>query len=59
MAKKSIKKRIKITKKKKILHHPCGRDHFNAKEPGKKRRNKRRKKQFSKAYRKTLLQHIK
>lgn len=56
--KQSIAKRFKITKKKKILHRTCGQDHFNARESGKITRNKRRDRQISKSFRKTILQHI-
>ena len=35
-------KRFTITKKKKIKHRKAGQDHFNAREPGKTTRNKRR-----------------
>jgi len=56
--KQSIAKRFKITKKKKILHRTCGQDHFNAREKGKITRNKRRDRQMSKAFRKTISQSI-
>ena len=39
---KSIAKRIKITKTGKMIKRKGGQDHFNAKDPGKKTRNKRR-----------------
>jgi large subunit ribosomal protein L35 len=39
---KSIAKRIKITKKGKVLKKKAGQDHFNARESGKVKRNKRR-----------------
>lgn len=35
-------KRIKITKRRKFLHRRTHQDHFNAKEPGKKTRAKRK-----------------
>jgi len=53
-----IAKRIKITKKKKILHHTCGQDHFNARESSKITRNKRRDRQISKSYQKTILRSV-
>ncbi len=52
--KKSIAKRFKITSKKKILHRISGQDHFNASDPGKTTRNKRRKKTISKASQKKV-----
>ncbi|MFA5358295.1 MAG: 50S ribosomal protein L35 [Patescibacteria group bacterium] len=39
---KSIAKRIKVTKNKKLLQRKGGQDHFNSRETGKTRRNKRR-----------------
>lgn len=39
---KALRKRIKITKKKKILTRTCGQDHCNTQESGKTTRNKRR-----------------
>ncbi len=38
---KSIAKRIKVTKNKKVMTKVCGQAHFNAKETGKVRRAKR------------------
>ena len=40
--KKLLQKRVKITKKKKILIRTGGQDHFNSRESGKVTRNKRR-----------------
>lgn len=53
-----IAKRIRITKKKKILHRTCGQDHFNARESSKITKNKRRKRKLSKAYHKTILRSL-
>ncbi|PIR03405.1 MAG: 50S ribosomal protein L35 [Candidatus Magasanikbacteria bacterium CG11_big_fil_rev_8_21_14_0_20_43_7] len=39
--KKSISKRFKLTKTGKILKRADGQDHFNARQTGKKKRNKR------------------
>jgi large subunit ribosomal protein L35 len=39
---KTISKRVKLTKKGKVLKRKAGQDHFNGKESGKVRRNKRR-----------------
>jgi len=46
---KAISKRIRTTKNKKLKIRTGGQDHFNAKETGKVRRNKRRDKNLSKA----------
>lgn len=51
---KSILKRIKVTKNKKILCRPAGQDHFNVKATGKKTLAKRRLKKFSSADLKTI-----
>lgn len=47
-------KRFHITKKKKLLKRYTGQDHFNARDPGKITRKKRRDVQISKSFRKTL-----
>jgi len=39
---KSISKRIRVTRHKKIMKRKCGQDHFNARESGNTTRNKRR-----------------
>jgi ribosomal protein L35 len=39
--KKSITKRFKITKNKRLMRRPQHQDHFNAKESGKEKRKKR------------------
>jgi ribosomal protein L35 len=46
---KAISKRVQVTKKKKIIIRSGGQDHFNGKETGNVRRNKRRDKSISKA----------
>ncbi|HDQ23200.1 MAG TPA: 50S ribosomal protein L35 [Candidatus Uhrbacteria bacterium] len=46
---KSIAKRIKLTKKGKVLKKRAGQDHFNARESGKITRKKRRITKMSKA----------
>lgn len=51
---KSVRKRFKITKNKKLLKKICGQDHFNSREPGKVTRNKRRLKQISSAFKKNI-----
>lgn len=38
---KALKKRIRITAKKKVLIRTAGQDHFNSRESGKVKRNKR------------------
>ncbi len=56
--KKTIAKRFKVLKNKKIRAKKAGRDHFNAKESGKITRKKRRDYQFSKSFTKTILKHL-
>lgn len=46
---KAVKKRMKVTKGKKIKIRIGGQDHFNTRESGKTKRNKRRNKNLSKA----------
>ena len=46
---KAISKRIRVTKNKKLKIRTGGQDHFNAKETGNVRRNKRRDKNLSQA----------
>jgi ribosomal protein L35 len=55
---KIIAKRVKITKKKKIIHRTCGQDHFNAKESSKVTKNKRRLRELSKAFKKIILKQV-
>jgi large subunit ribosomal protein L35 len=45
---KATVKRFKITKNKKVLRRKAGQDHFNSKESGKTRRNKRKDREVSK-----------
>lgn len=51
---KATAKRFKITKNKKVKKKAGGQDHFNAKESGKKGRNKRRQTDMAKSYSKTI-----
>lgn len=39
---KSLAKRVKISKKGKVINRAKGQDHFNSRETGKTKRNKRR-----------------
>lgn len=55
---KSIIKRLKITGGGKVLHRTCGQNHFNSRESGKTTKNKRKNKQLSKNFRKTIKQII-
>lgn len=55
---KSIAKRIKITKKGKVLKKKAGQDHFNARESGKVKRNKRRMTKSAKANIKNLKRQV-
>jgi len=54
--KKLLKKRIKVTGKKKLLIRSGGQDHFNSRESGKVTKNKRRDKEISPANVKTVKQ---
>ncbi len=51
---KAVSKRVTLTKRGKILKRKAGQDHFNAREPGKVTRNKRRLTTVSKANQKTI-----
>ncbi len=52
--KKVISKRFQITKNKKILHRAPGQDHFNARANGVAIKKKRRDKEMSKSYERTI-----
>jgi len=56
--KRSIAKRFKISKTKKIKARKAGQDHFNAKESAKITRKKRRDYLFSKSFTKTILKNL-
>jgi large subunit ribosomal protein L35 len=45
---KATVKRFKITKNKKVLRRKAGQDHFNSKESGNTKRNKRKDREVSK-----------
>lgn len=51
---KTVSKRFKITKNKKVIKRTAGQAHFNALEPGKVRRNKRSDKELSKSLQRTV-----
>ncbi|MEK9151832.1 MAG: 50S ribosomal protein L35 [Patescibacteria group bacterium] len=51
---KSAAKRFKVTKKGKVLKRTAGQDHFNSREPGKVTRMKRRDRQLSETFTKTI-----
>jgi large subunit ribosomal protein L35 len=53
---KAMAKRFKITKTGKVLKRTAGQDHFNSRESGKVKRNKRRDKEMSESYTKTIKQ---
>ena len=55
---KTISKRFRVTRRKKIIHRAGGQDHFNARESGKITRNKRRRKKISKVFKKTILSNV-
>ena len=52
--KKALKKRVKVTGKKKIMIRTGGQDHFNSRESGNVTRNKKRDKKISSANVKTV-----
>lgn len=52
--KKILKKRVKVTAKKKVIIRSGGQDHFNARESSKVTKNKRRDKTISSANVKTV-----
>jgi len=52
--KKAVSKRFKITKTKKVMKRTAGQDHFNARESGKVKRNKRRDSQIAKVDQKNI-----
>lgn len=52
--KKAVAKRFNITKNKKVIKRTGGQDHFNARESGRVKRNKRRDSQISKADQKNI-----
>ena len=47
-------KRFRVTKNKKVMKKMGGQDHFNAREPGKVTRNKRRETAMDKRFTKTI-----
>lgn len=51
---KTVTKRFRITKTKKIMKRHGGQDHFNARNTGKITRKKRRDTQLSKSFHKTV-----
>lgn len=50
----AVAKRFVVTKKKKVLKRTGGQDHFNARERGNTKRNKRRDTQIAKADQKNI-----
>ncbi len=55
---KAIAKRFKITGKKKVIKRKAGQDHFNARETGKVKRNKRRDISLGKSDTKNIIARI-
>jgi large subunit ribosomal protein L35 len=51
---KATVKRFKITKNNKVLRRKAGQDHFNSKESGNTKRNKRKDREVSKNIRKLI-----
>ncbi len=56
--KKSIAKRFRITKNKKVLHRSVNQDHFNARDPGSKTRKKRQMRVVGRAGKKEVMKYI-
>lgn len=55
---KAVRKRFKVTATGKIMRRQTGQDHFNAKESGKKRRQKRKLVQVAPAEAKILRKYL-
>ncbi|MFH1767353.1 MAG: 50S ribosomal protein L35 [Patescibacteria group bacterium] len=51
---KALSKRLKVTKNGKMIKRTSGQDHFNSREDGKTRRNKRSDKTVSETHRKAV-----
>lgn len=51
---KALAKRVRVTRKGKIIKRKAGQDHFNSREPGKVTRNKRRDVSMSETYRRAM-----
>lgn len=51
---KATVKRFKLTKKDKLTQRKAGQDHFNARESGKEKRNKRKDIETSPSFKKTI-----
>lgn len=49
-----LAKRFKVTKRGKVLHRYCGQDHFRSKKSSKIILKKRKEKEISPAYQKTI-----
>ncbi|MBE7524967.1 50S ribosomal protein L35 [candidate division WWE3 bacterium] len=52
--KKTVSKRFRVSAKGKLLRRKGGQDHFNSREPGKVKRNKRRDETMSDSYEKSI-----
>lgn len=55
---KALKKRVKITKGKKVIRRKTGQNHFNSKETGKKGREKKKDVRLFKADEKNVLKAL-
>ena len=55
---KALSKRVRITKKGKVIARSKGQDHFNTQETGKTKRNKRSDTQLSKSISKSLKNYL-
>ncbi len=56
--KKLLRKRVKVTGKKKIMIRTGGQDHFNSRESGKVTKNKRRDKELSSTNKKVIKKYL-
>ncbi|OGH61843.1 MAG: hypothetical protein A2848_00430 [Candidatus Magasanikbacteria bacterium RIFCSPHIGHO2_01_FULL_50_8] len=56
--KKSVAKRFRVTRNKKVIHRAAGQDHFNARESGKTTRNKRTDKNLSITHAKLIVRTL-
>ena len=55
---KALRKRVKITRKKKVLRRKTGQNHFNSKESGKETRRKRSDKRLARGDEKNVLKAL-
>ncbi|MDQ5931527.1 MAG: ribosomal protein [Patescibacteria group bacterium] len=56
--KKTISKRFRVTRNKKVIHRAAGQDHFNARESGNTTRGKRTDKTMAKSHVKLIVRSL-